>query len=321
MSDFLYYSVPGMWERWPIIISFLCLYKQHPEYFKSDFKIHNVYGNFCPCIWDGGRSQQRDELLMVSSEDDIKNIREIYNDIFNIPIRLIFTNSALKEEHLTEPFCNYMLSACGNGQNYITINSLLLQDYILKNYPNQYHFISSVTKVSSKEGFLDDLKNEIYDQVCMPFAYNKDTEFLSSIPKNLQQKTEILVNIDCFISCPSKKAHHYVDSVSNLNHCLPVENFYCPIIGHNYQRPKEEDPSLSMEEILLYHQKYNILHFKINGRTFPPDHLLYTLLDHSVLPEFDQIAYEYIDDFYDKVIYDNNFNLQIIKEILQNLIK
>lgn len=258
---------------------------------------------------------------MTSSKEDIKNIQEIYNDIFNIPIRLIFTNSALKKEHLIEPFCNYMLSACGNGQNFITINSLLLQDYILQNYPNQYHFISSVTKVSSKEGFIDDLQNDIYDQVCMPFAYNKDTDFLSNISKKLQQKIEILINIDCFMTCPSKKAHHYVDSVSNLNHCLPVENFYCPIVGHNYQRPKEEDPSLSIDEIFKYHKQYNILYFKINGRTFPPDHLLYTLLDYFVLEEFDQIACDYIFNFYDIIIYNNNFDLEIIKIILKEIIK
>ena len=259
MLDYLYYSVPGMWERWPVLISFLCLYKQHSEYFNSKFKIHNVYGNFCPCMWDGGRSQQRDSLLMVSSQEDIKNILEIYNDIFNLPIRLIFTNSALKEEHLTNPYCNEILSLCANGKNFITINSLLLQNYILQQYPTQYHLISSVTKVSSKENFIEDLKNNKYEQVCMPFAYNKDINFLNNIPKDLQHKIEILVNIDCYMTCPSKKAHHLADSISNINRSLPIENFYCPLRANNFKRPKEEDPSLSLDEILTYH-KHQLLY-------------------------------------------------------------
>ena len=117
----------------------------------------------------------------------MKNIQYIYNNIFNIPTRYIFTNCLIENKHLKDPFCNQILQAGSlDHRNSITINSKLLEQYIKDNY--NYIFISSITKCLTKEQTIEELQNPLYNYVCINFKYNKDFNFFESIPINLRNK-------------------------------------------------------------------------------------------------------------------------------------
>ena len=68
---------------------------------------------------------------------------------YQIAAHLTFSNSLLREEHLTDKKCNALCALFeknGMAQNGVIISSELLLDYLRKNYPGLY-FISSTTKV------------------------------------------------------------------------------------------------------------------------------------------------------------------------------
>ena len=314
------YSLPGLWERWPLVLSILIAYNQHPEFFYSNIRIANVYGNFYPCIWDGGRPEKNDQLITYASYEDINIISYIYNNIFNIPMKFIFTNSILENRHLKDEFCNYILKQCANNFNIITINSKLLENYILENYQNQYHFISSITKVLNKEEFLKELENPLYIEVCLPLAYNKDINFLKTIPLELQKKIEILVNSNCYMNCPVQKKHYQWESLANLNYDISMPFTLCPINKKNYLQDK--NPTLSLDDISLYHQNYNINFFKINGRLICSVYDYFnSVLKYLIKQEAQVITLKYIIFIYQEIIEKYDFNLKNIVNIIEKIKK
>lgn len=64
---------------------------------------------------------------------------------YGISARLTFSNSLLREEHLSDRKCNRLCSLFEDSQNGIIIYSDLLMEYI-KNYP-KFYYVSSTTKV------------------------------------------------------------------------------------------------------------------------------------------------------------------------------
>ena len=311
-QDKIYFTIPGMWERWPLVIALLILKKQYPQYFYNNIEIESVYGNFNPCIWDGGRPQIDDLYMSFTTQEDIYNLLYIYNDLFNIPIRLLFTNSILKEEHLYDEFCNQILDIFNNGKNYIVINSSLLEKYIQNKYTN-YKFISSITKVLNKQEFINELKYPQYILACMPTIYNKDTAYLEKIPSFLQQKIEILVNSYCFSSCPNKKKHYELNSMSNLKQIeIPNKQFKCPI--YLKEKTSQEDTTLDIENINKYSKLFNIAHYKIQCRLLESyETWIYYIIYYLILPEYKEIAlYQFKHIFYNMIL-KNNKNLNIIK--------
>ena len=133
------FAIPGMYELSQLNFNLLFLLKYKNYYFHSNIKIDAVYGNPQFCIWDGGRvfSQYRH-----SSLEEINFIIDKYNNKYSIPIRYIFTNPVLKEEHYHDRFCNKMVELGNNYHNEIVVNDDKLMIY-LKQYYNNYNFISS----------------------------------------------------------------------------------------------------------------------------------------------------------------------------------
>ena len=315
-QNYIYFTIPGMWERWPLVITLLILYKQHPEYFYNNIKIDSVYGNFSPCIWDGGRPQISDPYMIKTTIEDIYNIQKIYNNIFKISIRFVFTNSLIQKEHLKNIFCNNILNIFNTGENEIVINSLLLEEYIRQNYQN-YSFISSITKTLNKEQFIQELSNNNYKLVCMASKYNKDKNFLQQIPIQLQTKIELLVNTYCLSSCPNKKLHYYLMSKSNLyQKKIPTNQIKCPI--YITQRTNENDANLNYQNINNYQKNYNINHFKINGRLLEPyDIWINNIFNYLILSYYKKQALLKFQNIYNTIILQNNSNLNIIKNKLK----
>ena len=92
-----YYHLPGLFEFYELYREFLPLFRKHREYFYDWCEIGSIYGAPADCIWGGGRAgfgeQEPEEVLELMQE-------------YGISARLTFSNSLLREEHLSDKKCN-----------------------------------------------------------------------------------------------------------------------------------------------------------------------------------------------------------------------
>lgn len=310
----IYFNLPGLYEHSVLNEFILNLYLHHREYFKNNVSISSFYGNFQYCIWDGGRNFLR---YAQSTKEDIEKIRDMY-EFFNIPMRFIFTNPVLQKEHLYDRFCNLVLKLCDNGKNEVVINSPLMEEYIKENYPN-YKIISSTTKRLSKpEDCLEELNKDYY-QVCLDYDLNHNTELLSSIPKELRNKCEFLVNAICRPQCPIRKWHYQQNGLAHLTY-----------LKHQYSvngtgKCSIEDKAITDPDImftgnnLTFEQieKYNKMgykYFKLEGRTLPSAEVLAMYLYYLFKPEYCYVVLSSAAEVEGIFINDKN-STKIAKEI------
>ena len=150
-----YYHLPGLFEFYELYCVFLPLYRKHREYFYEWCEISSIYGSPADCIWGGGRAG----FGSGNPEEALELMKE-----YGISARLTFSNSLLREEHLSDRKCNELcklFEETGQKRNGVIIYSDLLLDYIKKHYKGLY-FVSSTTKVLTNfEEFLNEVKKEI----------------------------------------------------------------------------------------------------------------------------------------------------------------
>ena len=131
-----FYHLPGLFEFYELYRIFLPLFRKHREYFYDWCDIGSIYGAPPDCIWGGGR---------VSLEDhDAREVLSLLQE-YGISARLTFSNSLLREEHLSDKKCNELcrlFSQSPPPQNGVIICSDLLLSYLKENYPHLY-FVSS----------------------------------------------------------------------------------------------------------------------------------------------------------------------------------
>ena len=92
-----YYHLPGLFEFYELDSVFLPLFHKHREYFYDWCEIGSVYGAPSGCIWGGGR-------IEYNAQNPYKAL-ELMKE-YGISARLTFSNSLLKEEHLSDKNCN-----------------------------------------------------------------------------------------------------------------------------------------------------------------------------------------------------------------------
>lgn len=133
-----HYHLPGLFEFYELYRVFLPLFWEHREYFYDWCDIGSIYGAPADCIWGGGRVGFGDN----AAQDVLALMKE-----YGISARLTFSNSLLREEHLSDKTCNHLCTLFqeqdGNG---VIVHSDLLLEYLKQSYPNLY-FVSSTTKV------------------------------------------------------------------------------------------------------------------------------------------------------------------------------
>ena len=136
-----YYHLPGLFEFYEFYSIFLPLYRTHRDYFYDWCDIGSIYGAPADCLWGGGRAG--------FGEADPTDVMELMQE-YGISARLTFSNSLLREEHLSDKKCNDLCrlfqTADTGRSNGVIVHSDLLAEYLLKNYPNLY-LVSSTTKV------------------------------------------------------------------------------------------------------------------------------------------------------------------------------
>ena len=135
-----YYHLPGLFEFYDLYRLFLGLFREHREYFYDWCEIGSVYGAPADCLWGGGR--------VGFGEQNARAVLALMGE-YGISARLTFSNSLLREEHLSDRKCNALcrLFAEADGpQNGVILHSDLLLEYLKSRYPSLY-FVSSTTKV------------------------------------------------------------------------------------------------------------------------------------------------------------------------------
>ena len=135
-----YYHLPGLFEFYGLYSLFLPLFYNHREYFYDWCEIGSIYGAPADCLWGGGR--------VGFGDDKTEKVLRLTQK-YGISARLTFSNSLIKQEHLSDRKCNRlceMFSESTAVPNGVIICSDLLLEYIGNNYPGLY-FVSSTTKV------------------------------------------------------------------------------------------------------------------------------------------------------------------------------
>ena len=145
MSAKAYYHLPGLFEFYEFYRVFLPLYREKRDWFYDWCEIGSIYG-------------ARDALALAQE--------------YGVSARLTFSNSLLREEHLSDRKCNALceLFSQANGvQNGVIVHSELLTDYLRTRYPALY-LVSSTTKVLTDfEDFRHELDREEFRYVVPDF--------------------------------------------------------------------------------------------------------------------------------------------------------
>lgn len=283
--------LPGFWEHKKMYIALNHLLEQYPEVKREEAEIYCYYGNFSPCILDGGR------VFVSYSPATLEKMEETvkyYNDTLNTKLRLVLTNNLLEEKHCNDQYSNIMLKICHNGKNEIVLNSTVLENYILQNYPN-YELISSTTKCLKKDDAKTELNNNNYKFVCLDYNLNHNWEFLNSLTPEEKEKTEFLINPICGPACPQRKEHYRLNSLFSLNYGASYRMKSCEITPTS-NCDMFNKAMISPDEIYNKYLKNDFKYFKLEGRTWTDANLAISCVNYLIKPEYQTFALKHILD-------------------------
>lgn len=281
-QDTVYYHLPGLFEFYELYCVFLPLYREHREYFYDWCEIGSVYGAPADCIWGGGRVGGGD----CSPREVLALMRE-----YGISARLTFSNSLLREEHLSDNKCNTLctlFSEQGGKRNGVIVHSDLLLDYLKRNYPELY-FVSSTTKVLADfEKFLEEIKREDFLYAVPDFRLNKRLDKWKALPEELKDKVEFLCNECCWFGCRERKLCYEVVSRRNLGEKCPEHRCTAPDAGEGYRFSKAmTNPGfIGVEDIQNIYLPMGFSNYKIEGRGLGSALILEFLLYYLTKPAY-----------------------------------
>lgn len=259
------FIIPGLYEHYDLNFTLLKLMQNHPEFFRENVQISAVYGNFQMCIFDGGRIFS---VYRQTTKEEIEKIVSTYNQDFNIPVRLVCTNTELTPDQYKNRFGNLILSLCENELNEIVVNQDGFASYIKENYP-EYTFVSSTTKCLNTPNLLkQELKKEEYKMVCLDYNLNKNWKMLNSLNTEEKSKCEFLCNAICPPGCINRKEHYRLNSLFHLNYGKQYVMENCPIQNSTIDAVTiNACNTITPEDIYekYYPNGFNL--FKLEGRT------------------------------------------------------
>lgn len=296
------FHLPGLFEFYEFYKVFLPLFYEHREFFYDWAEIGSIYGAPADCIWGGGRVGFGED----NAEDVLALLRE-----YGISGRLTFSNSLLREEHLTDRKCNRLCQmfatnrdtthmgmanrdaiehdvTFGSVANGVIVYSDLLVDYLRKNYPDLY-LVSSTTKVLTEfDQFLSELQREEFRYVVPDFRLNKKLELMQGLSVKEKDKVEFLINECCYIGCTDRKACYENVSRKALGEKCPDHVCKAPGAGEGYWFSKAmKNPAfISVADIKDIYLPEGFFNFKIEGRGLGSAILLEFLLYYMTKPEY-----------------------------------
>lgn len=281
-KDTVYYHLPGLFEFYELYCVFLPLYREHREYFYDWCEIGSVYGAPADCIWGGGRVGGGD----CSPQEILALMRE-----YGISARLTFSNSLLREEHLSDKKCNTLctlFSELQGKRNGVIVHSDLLLDYLKRNYPKLY-FVSSTTKVLTDfEELVNEIKRDEFLYVVPDFRLNKAWGKWNTLSQNQKEKVEFLCNECCWFGCRERKLCYEAVSRKNLGENCPDHRCTAPDAreGYRFSKAMENPGFIGTDEIKNIYLPMGFNNFKIEGRGLGSALILEFLLFYMTKPEY-----------------------------------
>ena len=296
-KDTAYYHLPGLFEFYEFYRVFLPLFREHREYFYNWCEIGSIYGAPADCLWGGGRAGFGDG----SPQDVLALMKE-----YGISARLTFSNSLLKEEHLTDKKCNALCALFAHDsavKNGVIVYADLLVDHLRRNYPDLY-LVSSTTKVL--KDFIQLHEEVIRDEfqfVVPDFRLNKALDQWDTLSERQKAKVEFLCNECCFYGCRDRKRCYEAVSRKNLGEDGPDHRCTAPGAGEGYRfsRAMENPGFIGTEEIRNVYLPMGFSDFKIEGRGLGSALVLEFLLYYMTRPEYQIHVREemYLDNMLD----------------------
>ena len=277
-----YYHLPGLFEFYELYRVFLPLYFGHREYFYDWCDIGSIYGAPAECIWGGGRVG-----LGESGPEEVLALVEEYG----ISARLTFSNSLLKEEHLSDKKCNElcrMFEKSGKVQNGVIVHSDLLLDYLKTNYPGLY-YVSSTTKVLTDfQMFLGEVNKDAFKYVIPDFRLNKAFDKLEEMTQFQKDKVEFLCNECCWYGCNDRKSCYENVSRKNLGEQCMDHQCNAPDLkdGYRFSKAMKNPGFIGIDDITNVYLPMGFSNYKIEGRSLGSALILEFLLYYMTKPEY-----------------------------------
>ncbi len=292
-----YYHLPGLFEFYDLYRVFLPLFRARREYFHDWCEIGSIYGAPAVCLWGGGRVGTGDARPAEVAE----MMRE-----YAISARLTFSNSLLREEHLSDGKCNSLCALFERGgavENGVIIASDLLLRYLQRHYPGLY-FVSSTTKVlTSFDRFEAELNRGAFRFVVPDFRLNKAWDRLNALSEAQKQKVEFLCNECCWYDCPDRKACYENVSRKNLGEDCADHVCASPDAqrGYRFSDAMRNPGFIGIGDIQSVYMPNGFSHFKIEGRGLGSAIVLEFLLYYMTKPECQLMVREaiYLDSSLD----------------------
>lgn len=290
-----HYHLPGLFEFYDLYKLFLPLFYEHRDFFYDWCDIGSIYGAPADCIWGGGR--------VGSGEQDPREVLAL-TQTYGISVRLTFSNSLLREEHLADPRCNALCRLFSEtGGNGVILHSDLLLDYLKRTYPKLY-FVSSTTKVLTD---FDQCRQEAeradFRYVVPDFRLNKAFDRLQALPDRLKDKLEFLCNECCWPGCRDRKACYEAVSRKNLGESGPEHRCAAPEAqgGYRFSKAMENPAFIGIHDIQHTYLPMGFSNFKIEGRELGSALILEFLLYYMTKPEHQLRVREaiYLDNMLD----------------------
>lgn len=276
-----HFHLPGLFEFYDLYKAFLPLYRNHREWFYDWCDIASIYGSPSDCLWGGGR--------VGFGEADAEDVFELMKE-FGISSRLIFSNSLLKEEHLSDKKCNELCRLFEKEpvKNGVIVYSDLLLDYLKRNFPG-FYFVSSTTKVLTDfSDFKMELARNDFSFVVPDFRLNKKIEKLEALDEGLKNKVEFLCNECCSPFCQERKICY--ENVSRKNLGLECSDHHCAAPdgdkGYRFSSAMKSPLFIGIDDIQNKYLKLGFSNFKIEGRGLGSAMVLEFLLYYLVRPKY-----------------------------------
>lgn len=297
MSKTAHYHLPGLFEFYDLYRAFLPLWREHREYFYDWCDIGSVYGAPADCIWGGGR--------VGYGDNDPRAVLELMRE-YGISARLTFSNSLLREEHLSDRKCNELCAIFENNgktKNGIIVHSDLLLSYLKKHYPG-FYFVSSTTKVLTDfRDFKSEVSREDFRYVVPDFRLNKFLDKLNALSDAEKDKVEFLCNECCRIDCTDRK--NCYENVSRKNLGEDCADHLCAAPdgseGYRFSKAMASPAFIGIDDIQSTYLPMGFSNFKVEGRSLGSAVILEFLLYYMTKPEYQLKVREeiYLDSMLD----------------------
>ena len=274
-----HYHLPGLFEFFELYRVFLPLWLEHREWFYDWCDIGSIYGAPADCIWGGGR--------VGFGDNDPREVLALAQE-YGISARLTFSNSLLREEHLSDRKCNRLCAMFAEaGGNGVIVHSDLLLDYLQKYYPELY-LVSSTTKVLTDFAELEaEVRNEKFRYVVPDFRLNKAFDKLAALTEAEKAKIEFLCNECCWFDCYDRKNCYENVSQKCLGEDCADHKCVAPdgSEGYRFSNAIANPGFIGIDDIQNTYLPLGFSNFKIEGRSLGSAMILEFLLYYMVKPE------------------------------------